>query len=208
MLAALLACGFVLPPSRPSSASCLGWPRCSCPQSNVWAPGVVGAVTEGDEAGPVDSDAWNQIVSTTLALCEDIGLTLASLKFSQGKLLVLAGGGSIDDLQQLNGRLSRALDEMEAEESMQALPAYLLEVSSPGLSDTLQTEDDFAAFKGFEVVVTTSVEYKKKREFKGTLQTCDEADVRLNLHGRPIRIPRELVAEVRLPKAMTEPGDR
>jgi len=45
---------------------------------------------------------------------------------------VLASGGDVDDLGSLSQRLSHALDE---DEGTQALPPYLLEVSSPGVAE-------------------------------------------------------------------------
>ena len=59
-------------------------------------------------------------------------------------------------LVQLNRHLSQFIDEREAEESVAELPAFLLQVSSPGLSSQLRSEKDFTAFKGFPVTVTTT----------------------------------------------------
>ena len=57
------------------------------------------------------------------------------------------------------------------------------------------------------MTVTTTEVYKKKTVWEGTLVGRDDEFVSLNLKGRPVKIPTELVAHVRLPEAKTEPGD-
>ena len=91
---------------------------------------------------------------------------------------MLASGAGVDELQQLNGRLSSFLDAEEgagapcphavqrltclsgmpcaAASKMIELPPYMLEVSSPGVSNSLTSDLDFTSFKGFDVEVTTS----------------------------------------------------
>ena len=43
----------------------------------------------------------------------------------------------------------------------------MLEVSTPGLSCDLSTDQDFVSFKGFEVAVETSEPFKGKTAFSG-----------------------------------------
>lgn len=76
--------------------------------------------------------------------------------------------------------------------------AYVLEISSPGLSSVLNSDRDFQVFKGFAVAVTLSEPFKGKTEWLGTLQKRDEAKVWLSQKGRPVKLPRELVAQVKL----------
>lgn len=93
--------------------------------------------------------------------------------------------------------MSRALEEcLDAEELI--ANAYVLEISSPGLSRQLTTERDFITFKGFSVLVKTHIPFKKKKEWQGRLQGRDETHIYLNQKGRPISIPREAIAEVEL----------
>ena len=87
------------------------------------------------------------------------------------------------------------------------MPAFVLQVSSPGVSNTLSSDKDFAAFKGFDVTVTTNAEFKKKTKFEGTLVGRDDEVLTINLKGRAQKLPRSIVAEVRMPDAKTEPGD-
>lgn len=107
-----------------------------------------------------------------------------------------------EQLQLLNRRLSDWLDQQEEAEAPD-LPAgnFDLEVTTPGASDTLSTDREFEAFKGFDVTVTTSAPHKGKSSFAGTLHSRDEKHVCLNLRGRMVRVPRELVEAVTLPAA-------
>ncbi|MFN5516006.1 MAG: ribosome maturation factor RimP [Cyanobacteriota bacterium] len=93
--------------------------------------------------------------------------------------------------------LSRELDEQL--EATALIPhAYVLEVSSPGLSPILTTERDFLSFKGFKVAVDLTEEYQKRRRWEGALQGRDETHLHLQVKGRAIALPRELVATVQL----------
>jgi ribosome maturation factor RimP len=94
--------------------------------------------------------------------------------------------------------MSRALEEaLEAAE--QSMPdAYVLEVSSPGVSDVLSSDRDFNSFRGFPVIVKTQEPYNGRSEWEGSLVGRDDTTVKLNLRGRAIAIPRALVSEVLL----------
>lgn len=94
--------------------------------------------------------------------------------------------------------MSRALEEaLEAAE--QSMPdAYVLEVSSPGLSDVLSSDREFTTFRGFPVIVTTSEPHQGRTAWEGSLVGRDETAVRLNQRGRAIAIPRALVSQVQL----------
>ncbi len=99
----------------------------------------------------------------------------------------------LDDCERLSVALTEALDESEL------IPdAYVLEVSSPGVSDILTSDRDFAVFKGFPVEVQLSEPHKKKQVWQGNLVGRDEEKLSLNLKGRAVTIPRELVRSVQL----------
>ncbi len=99
---------------------------------------------------------------------------------------------SIVDCEQLSHRLGVLLDEAKL------FPmAFVLEVSSPGLSEDLVSDRDFQSFRGFPV------ELHRKRQgghdvVHGTLMGRDETVVWLNRKGRITRIPRGDVLQVRL----------
>ncbi|MEL6814914.1 MAG: ribosome maturation factor RimP [Cyanobacteria bacterium J06598_3] len=99
----------------------------------------------------------------------------------------------LDDCERLSVVLTEALDTSEI------IPdAYVLEISSPGVSDILMSDRDFQVFKGFPVEVQLSELYKKKQVWQGSLVGRDEEKLSLNLKGRPVKIPRELVLSVQL----------
>jgi len=93
--------------------------------------------------------------------------------------------------------MSRSLEEAIEGEAL--LPdAYVLEVSSPGVSEVLTQDRDFISFKGFPIVVQTTEPYKGQTRWEGTLMRREDEQLLLNLKGRPVKIPRSLVQEVRL----------
>ncbi len=87
----------------------------------------------------------------------------------------------------------------EAIESSQLLTeAYVLEISSPGINETLLTDRDFQTFRGFPVEVIFNNEQHSKMSRKGLLHERSKDYVLLNIKGRMSRIPREEVTDVRL----------
>lgn len=99
----------------------------------------------------------------------------------------------LEDCEQMSHALETALDASEL------IPnAYVLEISSPGLSEQLTTERDFTSFRGFPVKVQTREPYRHHQEWTGTLIGRDHDCVHLNQKGRAIAIPRELVTQVQL----------
>ena len=106
-------------------------------------------------AGP----AWESLVAEANRAAEAIGLVVERCEFKGGTLRVLASGGGVDDLQELNRELSDFIDAQD-DEVFEDLPPFLLEVSSPGLSPSLRNDRDFATFRGFPVTVTTTEPFK------------------------------------------------
>ena len=98
----------------------------------------------------------------------------------------------VEDCERMSRALEAALDREDV------IPdAYVLEVSSPGVSSKLTDDRDFIAFRGFDVLVRTS-EAGRQKEMQGKLVRRDEKAVYLNLKGRTIAIERACVSEVRL----------
>ncbi len=103
------------------------------------------------------------------------------------------GDVSLDDCEMM----SRALEEvLDAEDLIES--AYVLEISSPGIGNILQTEREFTSFKGFPVEVATKTPYRNKTKWQGTLQGRDEKSVYLNCRGKIVAIPRDIVTQVQL----------
>lgn len=94
-------------------------------------------------------------------------------------------------------RMSRALEA--SLDAAEIIPdAYVLEVSSPGISRQLITDREFISFKGFPVIISTSQPYDGKQEWIGQLIRRDETTVYLNQKGRVTEIPRTLIHRVQL----------
>ncbi len=99
----------------------------------------------------------------------------------------------LDDCEQMSRALEACLDAAEI------IPdAYVLEISSPGISQELVSERDFISFKGFPVIVFTSPAYSGRKEWKGQLIRRDDTKVYLNQKGRAVGIPRSQITSVQL----------
>ncbi|MFM2062117.1 MAG: ribosome maturation factor RimP [Cyanobacteriota bacterium] len=99
----------------------------------------------------------------------------------------------LDDCERMSRALETSLDASEI-----VPDAYVLEVSSPGISRQLKTDREFISFKGFPVVITTSEPYDGQQELTGQLIRRDETKIYLNQKGRVVEIPRSLVTRVQL----------
>ncbi len=142
-----------------------------------------------------------QIIDLASPIVQEMGLEVVDVVFQTNKrppILRLdirnpSSDTSLDDCE----RVSRVL-ESTLEETAIIPGAYVLEISSPGISPYLSSERDFIAFKGFAVKVTTNPPYLDKKEWQGRLQGRDVDAVYLNCKGRAIAIPDALVTQVQL----------
>tara|TARA_Y100001968_G_scaffold233490_1_gene216450 strand:- start:692 stop:1159 length:468 start_codon:yes stop_codon:yes gene_type:complete len=105
------------------------------------------------------------------------------------------GGGdvSIDDCALLNDPISDAFDQ-----SKLLINPYVLEISSPGINEYLETDRDFDTFKGFPVEVSLIDENQKELQRNGLLYEKVKDYLKLNCKGRIIIIPLIKVLKVRL----------
>ncbi len=142
-----------------------------------------------------------QIIDLAAPVAENLGLSVVGAVFhthqSPPVLRVdisnSQGETSLDDCE----RMSRALEAVLEPASL--LPdAYILEISSPGISRFLSTDRDFSSFKGFPMIVRTSEPYQGHKEWTGKLIGRDENLVYISQKGRKIKIPRQLVTQVQL----------
>jgi ribosome maturation factor RimP len=112
----------------------------------------------------------------------------------------LVGDTGLEDCAQMSRALEEVLD------AAALLPeAYVLEISSPGVSRNLESDREFISFKGFPVSITTHAPHAGSTAWSGTLIGRDEKAVRVNLKGRIVAIPRDLVAQVHLEEGASEP---
>lgn len=142
--------------------------------------------------------------SVAETFAQELGVEVLHVEWVRSVLRVnVSAEAASDDIQRLSQKLSAWLDDVE---SSMDVTTFDLEVSTPGVSNNLSSDKDFAAFEGFPVTVTLAGEFKGKSKFEGTLHKRDEEFVSLNQHGRIVCIPRSLVDAVALPKA--KDGDR
>ncbi len=142
-----------------------------------------------------------QLIDLATPLAQDLGLEIVEALFQTNRrppvLRVYIRNPirdtSLDDCE----RMSRALEaQLDAKDII--LDTYVLEISSPGLTQDLSTDREFISFKGFGVIVQTSEPYQGQQEWRGQLIRRDESGVYLNLKGRAFAIPRQLVSRVKL----------
>ena len=106
---------------------------------------------------------------------------------------------SLEDCEHMSQALAAALDDTDL------IPdAYVLEVSSPGISTTLASDRDFIVFKGFMVEVKLTEAHKKRQTWVGQLLKRDDDHVYLTHKGKPTKLPRSLVASVELSNQTVE----
>ena len=110
--------------------------------------------------------------------------------------LRLADGGdvSLDNCASFSGLLDDALEAAGLIEE-----AYVLEISSPGIPETLSDDRDFRSFRGFPVCVRyRDAKTGAEAEREGLLLERTDDSVQINVRGRTIRLPRADVIAVRL----------
>ena len=103
------------------------------------------------------------------------------------------GDVSIDDCALLSNPIGEALDNSELLNK-----AYVLEISSPGISEFLEKDRDFETFKGFPVEVIFEDEKKSKHHQIGLLHEKSKDVLKINLKGRISTIPLKSIMKVQL----------
>lgn len=194
--------------------------------------GVVSSIDDIEDLEEADSslsgvsvvanDAWQASVKeVVLESLGSQGLDLRKLAFLPARIEVVAVGrpGPTDEKKDDDEYIIPSIDAISAahrdmyvrfearEAELDVVARFELAVASPGIGSFLRTGRDFETFRGFPVVVTVKEEYKKKRQFEGTLVDRDDENVQLSLKGRIVKIPRTLVDTVSLPKARYESTD-
>lgn len=142
-----------------------------------------------------------QIIDLAEPVAESLGLEVVGAVFHTNQRPPVlrvdirnpASGTGLDDCERMSRSLEAALDAAEI------IPdAYVLEISSPGISRQLETDREFISFKGFTVIVATSEPYAGQQEWMGQLIARDETAVQISQKGRAIAIPRNLITKVQL----------
>ena len=100
---------------------------------------------------------------------------------------------SLDDCAGFSGPMGEALES-------QALltEAYVLEISSPGIGDQLQSDRDFQTFRSYPVEVLYRDDEGREQRQQGSLLERNADHVQVNVRGRIKRIARASVISVQL----------
>jgi ribosome maturation factor RimP len=142
-----------------------------------------------------------QILELAAPVARELGLEVVTAVFQTNQsppilrinVRNLQRDTGLDDCEQMSQALEAALDQTSI------IPdAYVLEVSSPGVSDVLTSDREFSSFKGFTVAVTLTESYAGQQEWVGQLVQRDETSIHLRRKGRSLTIPRHLVTRVQL----------
>lgn len=142
------------------------------------------------------------ILALAQPIAEELGLEVVNAVFQTNKrppvlrvdVRNLQQDTSLNDCE----AFSRGFDA-HLEQSSLIPSAYVLEVSSPGISPYLVTERDFIAFKGFEVLVTSQEAHQGQSRWQGSLQGRDGEAVYLSIKGKTVAIPLTEGITVQLP---------
>lgn len=103
------------------------------------------------------------------------------------------GGITVEDCVTITRELNPILDEKDPIE-----PAYMLEVSSPGLDRVLKREKDFEKFKGEMVDVKVYEAIDKKKHFIAKLISKENEVITIEDEGVEIKLDMKNVAVIRL----------
>ena len=139
-------------------------------------------------ASQVATDAGFQVCGVQL-LTHRIPMTLqVQLRLADG------GDVSLDNCASFSHLLDDALEAAALIEE-----AYVLEISSPGIAETLSDDRDFRSFRGFPVCVRyRDAKTGAEAEREGLLLERTDDSVQINVRGRTVRFPRADVIGVRL----------
>ena len=139
-------------------------------------------------ASQVAADAGFQVCGVQL-LTHRIPMTLVvQLRLADG------GDVSLDNCAGFSNLLGEALENASLLEE-----AYVLEISSPGIAETLSDDRDFRSFRGFPVCVRyRDAKTGAEAEREGLLLERNDDSVQINVRGRTVRFPRADVIAVRL----------
>lgn len=106
-------------------------------------------------------------------------------------------GIDLSACERVSRRIDSLLDENDRDNSLFS-GSYILEVSSPGLTRPLKKDADFDKYEGRMVTVKTYAPVEGKKEFDGILKGYSDKDIKIEVNGKLLEIPREKVSLVHL----------
>jgi ribosome maturation factor RimP len=133
-------------------------------------------------------------------ILESQGLELVDLEYqreSQGWVLRIyldrEGGVSLDDCAGVSHEVGAVLEVKDLIPS-----AYILEVSSPGLTRPLKKPEDFNKFRNQMVKIKLYEPLDGRKNFKGTLLGLEEDRVRVEVEQQVYELPLQRIAKANL----------
>ena len=163
---------------------------------------TIGPEPETTLAAPLPHPLLPDLTSLAKATAERHGFALVSIQMLAHlqpmtlQVQIRRSNGedvSLDDCAGFSAPMGEAI-----EEAALLTEAYVLEISSPGIGDWLQSDRDFQTFRSFPVDVVHKDEEGREQRLSGTLLERTEDHVQINIRGRVKRIPRESVISVEL----------
>ena len=103
------------------------------------------------------------------------------------------GGITIDDCELVSKAFEEKLDREDFIKD-----AYILEVSSPGLTRPLKKDKDYDRSIGKEIEIKTYKTINKTKVFEGTLKSYDNNTVTIESDGELTTIERDNISLIRL----------
>ena len=141
-----------------------------------------------------------KVTKLATPIAESRGLELVDVEYNkEGENWILRvfidkeAGISIEDCQEVSRDLEGQLDVNNPIEQ-----SYLLEVSSPGLDRPLKDAQDFERFAGRLIDISTYAPVDGSKEFTGKLLGLEGEEIKIEVEGEIIIIPRGKVAKTKL----------
>lgn len=103
------------------------------------------------------------------------------------------GGIGIDDCVDISRQLEKKLDEEDFIKE-----AYILEVSSPGLTRVLKKDKEFEKSIGRLVDIKLYKALNGQKELQGTLKSFDDKSLTFNISDEDVAIDRNDISVIRL----------
>jgi ribosome maturation factor RimP len=142
-------------------------------------------------------DSVTRVVKPVL---EEVSLELVEVEFRpSGRRWLLRifidkpGGVSIADCEWVSRELDRLLDVEDVIDH-----PYVLEVSSPGLTRSLKSREDFERYEGRVCRIVTREAVEGKNEFRGTIAGVDGENVEIRGEKAGSRIPLSAIKKANL----------
>jgi ribosome maturation factor RimP len=160
-----------------------------------------GAMPPNRRHSPVnEKKITDQVAALAKPVCESEGMELIHVEFqreSGGRILRLyidkPDGIKLDDCAVISRQMGDIIDV-----NLDDIGPFNLEVTSPGPSRPLATQEDFEKFKGNRVKIKTNRSINGQKNFKGILLGISGGMVNLRLGEQIFTIPNQDILKARL----------